>query len=205
MSRAANFRTSRLLLCLLAATPVVATLPGCGGPRDAVADEESARRAYLGLDRAIDRAIDLGFAGFSAANSANIPEQSEEGDLSGRMVINGQVDQGASDNKGMRLQVVLEEDYADVVIEDEFMVTYNGGPVALDMNFRGLPDADFDATLNGTFTMTGELAGDITLALDITGQTQDDGGGAIVRVPGTIHVVGTATSPYGVFNVDVAL
>lgn len=184
---------------------MVSTLPGCGGPKDAVADEESARRAYLGLDRAIDRAIDLGFAGFSAANSANIPEQAEDGDLSGRMVINGQVDQGASDNKGMRLQVVLEEDYADVVIEDEFMVTYNGGPVALEMNFRGLPDADFDATLNGTFTMAGELAGDITLALDITGQTQDDGGGAIVRVPGTIHVVGTATSPYGVFNVDVSL
>jgi hypothetical protein len=201
MSRATTL-TRRLLLCLLAAAPLAS---GCGGgPKDAVADEVSAERAYLGLDRAVDRAIDLGFAGFSAASSANIPEQTGNGDISGTMVINGQVDQGSSDNKGMRLDLVLENDYADVVV-DELAVVYNGGPAALDMNFKGLPNADFTATLNGTFTMTGELAGDITLDLDITGKTQDDGSGGIVRTPGTIRVVGAATSAYGVFNVDVSL
>lgn len=193
----------RLLLSLLAAAPLA--LSGCGGPKDAVADEESARRAYLGLDRAVDRAIDLGFAGFSAASNANIPEQAGKGDLSGAMIINGQVDQGASDNKGMRLQMVLQDDYADVVVEDEFEVVYNGGPVTFEMNFKGLPDADITGILEGTFTMTGELAGDITLDLDITGKTMENAAGDIVRVPGTIHVVGSATSAYGVFAVDVML
>lgn len=202
MSRAAVV-PRRLLLCLLVAAPLVSA--GCGGPRDAVADEESARRAYLGLDRAVDRAIDLGFAGFSAANSANIPEQMEAGDLSGLMVISGQVDQGASDNKGMRLQMVLQDDYADVVIENEFDVTYNGGPVPLEMSFRGLPNADLTGTLKGAFTMGGELMGDVTLDLMITGKTKDDGSGGIVREPGTIHVVGSATSAYGTFAVDVML
>jgi hypothetical protein len=200
MARHTNV-TRRLLLCLFTAAPLA--LSACG--KDGVADEESARRAYLGLDRAIDRAIDLGFAGFSAADSANIPEQMGMGELSGLMVINGQVDQGASDNKGMRLDMVLQDDYADVVVEDEFEVVYNGGPAALDMNFMGLPDADLTGTLNGTFTMTGELAGDVTLDLDISGKTMEDAAGDIVRVPGTIRVVGTASSPYGVFAVDVSL
>lgn len=194
--------TRRLLLCLLVAAP----LAGCGGgPNDAVADEASARRAYLGLNRAIDRAIDLGFAGFSAANSANIPEQSGMGDLSGSMVISGKVDQGSSNNKGMRLQMVLQDDYADLVVENEFEIIYNGGPADLDMSFKGLPDAELTGALNGTFTMTGELAGDVTLDLDFTGMTMESASGAIVRVPGTIHVVGTATSAYGVFAVDVSL
>lgn len=187
-----------------AAASLALVLVGCA-PHDGVADEASARRAYLGLDRAIDRAIDLGFAGFNAASSANIPEQSEGGDISGRMIVNGQVDQGASNNKGMRLELVLQDDYADVVVEDMYEVVYNGGPVALDMNFKGLPNADFTAALNGTFTMGGDLLGDVVLDLDITGKTEEAADGAIVRTEGTIRVVGSATSDYGVFAVDVAL
>ncbi|MBL8969816.1 MAG: hypothetical protein JNK56_04515, partial [Myxococcales bacterium] len=55
----------RTLLCLalgLAGPFAAACKPG---PSGAVADEVSAELAYLGLDRAIDRAIDLGFAGFN--------------------------------------------------------------------------------------------------------------------------------------------
>ncbi|HEY0133707.1 MAG TPA: hypothetical protein VGB85_06490 [Nannocystis sp.] len=179
---------------------------GCGGPGGGgvVNDEVAARQAYLGLDRAIDRAIDLGFAGFNAASSANIPEQSQAGDLSGLMVINGKVDQGSSANKGMRLEMTLAQDYADLVLEGDVEVIYNGGPAQLDMSFKGLPNADFSGSLHGTFVMDHDLVGDVTLDLNMSGQTED-AGGIIVRSPGTIRVTGTATSDYGVFNVDVAL
>lgn len=183
---------------------VAAGCGGGGGPDDGVADEESARRAYLGLDRAIDRAIDLGFAGFNAANSANIPEQSGDGEITGVMVVGGQVDQGNSDNKNMRLEVTLAMDYQDVVVED-LAIVYNGGPADLDMEFKGLPDANLTGSLVGTFVMGGDLLGEVTLDLDFTGTTEEGPGGAIVRTAGSIHVLGTATSDYGVFMVDVSL
>lgn len=193
----------RTVLLSLFSAVVVA---GCGdkGPDDGVADEESARRAYLGLDRAIDRAIDLGFAGFNAANNANIPEQSGDGDITGVMTVGGQVDQGSSDNKNMRLELTLAQDYQDVVVE-ELAIVYNGGPAALDMEFRKLPNASLTGTLVGTFVMGGDLLGEVTLDLDFTGMTEEGPGGAIVRTPGSIKVVGTATSDYGVFTVDVSL
>lgn len=197
-------RTPCSVLHLLAA--VLLAPAGCSKPdSDAVADEESARLAYLGLDRAIDRAIGLGFAGFNAANSANIPEQVDDGELSGRMVVNGQVDQGNSDNKGMRLQVTLDMDYADVVLEGERDVIYNGGPATLNMSFKNLPKADLTGTLLGTFTMDHDLLGAVTLDLSFTGTTDEGADGSIVRVPGTIKVTGTAMSDYGIYNIDVSL
>ena len=179
---------------------------GCGAPDGhAVDDDEAARLAYLGLDRAVGRAIQLGFDGFNAASSANIPEQSQPGELAGRMVVGGKVDQGASANKGMRLDVTLTDGYADVVLEGERDVTYDGGPAAFDLSFKGLPDADLSGTLHGSFTMEGDLAGAVTLDLTITGETEAGPGDTIVRKAGTIHVTGTATSDYGVYDIDVAL
>src|SRR5690606_20843736 len=107
--------------------------------------------------------IQLGFDGYNAASSANIPQQSQAGDLTGTMIVTGQVDQGSSDNKGMRLQVTLEDAYADVVLEGEREVIYNGGPADLGMSFKGLPDADLSGTLVGTFVMDGDLVGDVAL------------------------------------------
>ena len=184
----------------------LAGLSACNpGPSGAVADEASARLAYLGLDRAIDRAIDLGFAGFNAADSANIPEQTDDGELSGLMTIGGKVDQGSSANKGMRLEMTLAGDYADVLLEGDTDVIYNGGPAVLDMSFKGLPDAALTGTLVGTFAMEGDLVGDVALNVSIVGTTQEGPGGEIVRVPGTVKVTGTATSDYGVFDIDVSL
>ncbi len=179
---------------------------GCGSPGGggAVDDELSAQLAYLGLDRAIDRAIQLGFDGFNAAISANIPEQSQSGDAGGRMIVGGQVDAGASNNKEMRLQVTLESDYADVILEGDRMVYYNGGPAQLDMSLKDLPNAELTGTFVGEFAMDGDLVGIVALNLQISGRTEDSGG-LIVRTPGTIRVVGTATSDYGVFNIDVSL
>ncbi|WAS91130.1 hypothetical protein [Nannocystis punicea] len=176
---------------------------GCQ-PDDGVADPEAARRAYLGLDRAVDRAIELGFDGFNAASSANIPEQMAAGELSGTMVVGGKVDQGASDNKEMDLQVTLT-DYSDGPVEDMFDVVYDGGPALLDLSLRDLPDGTVTGNFSGEFAMTGELAGAVALDLDITGETEEAPDGTIRRKAGTIHVSGTASSDYGVFMIDVAL
>ena len=191
-------RRVALLPSLLLAFVVTA---GCG--RGTVDNEAAAELAYLGLDRAVDRMIDLGFDGFNAANSANIPTQSEAGDETGTMDVGGQVDQGASANKGMRLEVTLV-DYSDGPVQDT-SIYYKGGPGAADFMLKGLPNADFDGTFNGVYTMDGDLAGTVELNLQITGETADTGDGTIARVPGTITVVGTATSDYGVFDVNVSL
>lgn len=193
--------TRRTLLGLAPVAVLVLTTTGCN--RGALDNEVAAEVAYLGLDRAVDRMIKLGFDGFNAADSANIPPQSEPGDESGTMDVSGKVDQGASANKGMQLDVALS-DYSDGPVQDT-AVLYNGGPIQADFSLKGLPDADLSGSLSGVFTMDGDLAGTIELDLAITGTTQDSGGGVIARVPGSIRVVGTATSDYGVFDVDVSL
>ena len=181
-------------------------LMGCGDD-DEVSNERDARNAYLGLDAAVDRMLQLGFDGFNAASSANIPEQQGDGDLSGTMAVNGQVDQGNSNNKGMRLDVSLT-DYSDGPVEfedeDPVDITYNTStPIDADLSFKGLPDADMTGTIVGTVQMTGDLLGDVTLNLSVTGLTEDDGTGLIQRAAGTVRVTGTATSEFGVYDVDV--
>ena len=81
--------------------------------------------AYLGLDPSVDKAITLGFAGFNAASSANISPQSADGGVSGTMTVTGQVDQGTSANKGMRLADALSN------YSDDGHVTYNTDSNAL--------------------------------------------------------------------------
>ena len=197
-----QLRRSLLRLPVLA---LALSLVNCGGDEGAVDDPVSAELSYLGLDRAIDRAIGLGFDGYNAADSANIPEQTGPGELSGRMVVGGKVDAGASNNKNMSLNVTLADGYADAVLDGEREVVYNGGPALLDLSFKGLPDATFTGTLRGSFTMTGDLVGGVTLDLQLTGVTEEGAGGIIVRKPDTIRVVGTASSDYGVYDVDVSL
>ena len=55
----------------------------------------------------------------------------------------------------------------------------------------------------GTFQMTGDLKGDVTLNLALTGEIEDDGTGKVRRKAGTTRVTGTATSGDGSYNVDV--
>ncbi len=56
--------------------------------------DDQPRRAYLGLGKSVGQSLQLGFAGFNAASSANIPTQSANGDVAGTLAISGQVDQG---------------------------------------------------------------------------------------------------------------
>jgi hypothetical protein len=183
--------------------PVVvwlAAATGCGD--DGVESDEEARVAYLGIDRGVDRGIKLGFDGFNAAQSANIPPQSESGAASGTMTVSGQVDQGASDNKEMRLDVALAA-YSDGPIEDEFQVVYDTGtPIDLDMSLKGLPDADLTGTMVGSVALSGDIEGSLHLQLSIVGQTEEQNG-IIVRKPGTTRITGTATSENGSYTVDV--
>ena len=189
---------------------ISALVVGCGSD-DGVDSDAEAEAAYLGLDGAIRAAITMGFDGFNEASSANIPTQTASGIVTGTITVDGQVDQGASDNKGMRLSVELV-DYRDIPddVVDAFVVTYDTDAAALpefDVQLRGLPDADMEATLRGSFFMAGEIEGEVVLDLVITGMTQADplDASRIQRVPGTTTVVGTATSAYGVYDVDLVL
>ncbi len=184
-------------------------LLGCGG----VDDPASAERAYLGLDLAIERAMNLGMAGFNEASSANIADQQAEGDVSGTMVVGGQVDQGTSPNKQLRLIVTLV-DYADVVDLDQdgdaddvdFVYdTETNQPLALDLSLRDIPDGTFDGTFAGSAWVDGDLRGEVVFDLDIDGDLEEhpDVVGDLRRVDGTTAITGTVSSRYGVYAVDV--
>lgn len=189
---------------------VWSTVAGC--TCSDVNSEEQAERAYLGIDPGIERALKLGFQGFNAASSANIPTQSENGDISGTMEVSGQVDQGSSDNKTMNLDVKLT-DYADPVTklhedDPDYEVVYStsdGAPVALDMKLMNVPTGTLEGTMVGTVVMDKDLTGELKLNLAFSGQIEENpaGSGKTQRKAGTTHVTGTATSDAGEYQVDV--
>ena len=181
---------------------------------DEVSSDEQARVAYLGLDGAVEKSLTLGFAGFNAASSANIPEQAAAGDLAGTLTITGQVDQGASTNKGMRLRVGMV-DYTDGDVTlpegtEQVEITYDTvtdvtQQPELTLSLRDIPDGTFTGTLVGTFQMEGALEGDVTLNLTMAGAIEDDGTGKVRRKAGTTTVKGTAVSDGNTYEVDVTL
>jgi len=174
---------------------------GLAGCSDDVGSEEDARRAYIGLDKSVDKAMQLGFQGFNAASSANIDPQTTNGDKSGTITIGGKVDQGASANKTMTLDETLK-DYSD-----DGQITYDttGTLPILDLKLAGVPDGTVTGTLTGTFSMSGDLEGAVTLSLSIAGELQPTAADAtkVERKPGTTRITGTASSDYGDYAVDV--
>lgn len=173
-----------------------------------VNSEQEAARAWLGLDAGVTRAVNLGLDGYSAASSANIDPQMADGDLAGTMTVSGQVDQGSSDNKELRLEVALDG-YLDHTVDGdlEFAVIYDTNPDALpnlDVSLRGIPDGTLEGTLVGDFAMSEDLVGVVTLDLAIAGEIEpgvDDVG--VAQTAGSTHVTGTATSDFGVYDVDL--
>jgi len=202
-----------LLVCLV--------LGACGG-NDTVSSDEQARRAYLGLDTSIGKSITLGFDGFNAATSANISPQMVNGDAmpGGTLTITGQVDQGSSANKGMRLYVGMVA-YTDGPIKindkgDTIKVTYDTSMTSTDqpylqMMLKNIPTGTLDGsltpggTMTGVYHLTGDIKGDVSLDLTFTGTLMAGPNNTVVRVPGTTHVTGTATSGDGVYMVDVTI
>lgn len=181
---------------------------------EGIDSNEEARRAYLGLDPSIEKSLALGFDGFNSASSANISPQMAAGDLTGTITITGQVDQGESDNKGMRLYVGMV-DYTDkkVIIEgeeEEIDITYDtsADPTLqpyLNLSLRNIPNGTFTGTLMGTYTMSGDIEADVVLNLTMDGTIQDDGTGKTIRTPGSTTVTGTASSGDGTYEVNVTI
>ena len=189
---------------------------GAGCSDDDIDSDEEARRAYLGLDGSIEKSLNLGFAGFNSATSANIMPQMGTGDEAGTLTISGQVDQGASTNKEMRLHVGMVA-YTDGVVvvefEDETVeveLTYDTSTVEteqpyLQLSLRDIPTGTFSGTLTGVYQLTGDIEGDVTLDLMMSGMIMDAGGGVVARVPGSTTVTGTATSGDGLYTVNLTL
>lgn len=178
---------------------------------DDIDSDEEARRAYVGLDGSIAKSLTLGFAGFNAASSANIPPQMTAGVEAGTLAITGQVDQGASANKGMRLRVGMVG-YTDgvVVLDDENIeITYDTDldPATqpyLVLSLKNIPTGTLEGTLTGTYHMTGDIIGDAMLNLTFAGTLQADGAG-VIRAPGTTTVTGTVVSGEGTYDVSLTL
>jgi hypothetical protein len=197
---------------LFVAVPVLLLSAGLVGCGDGVSSDEQARRAYLGLDKSIEKSLQLGFAGFNAASSANISAQLIGGDAAGTLTITGQVDQGTSANKGMRLRVGMTN-YSDgtVTVEvEEVKITYStstdtAAQPALDLSLRNIPNGTFTGTLVGSFQMTEDLEGEVTLNLSMSGLIEDDGTGKVRRKAGSTTVTGTAKSGDGEYQVNVTL
>jgi hypothetical protein len=166
-----------------------------------VGSEEDARRAYVGLDKSVDKAIQLGFQGFNLASSANIDPQSTKGDKGGTLTVSGKVDQGASANKTM----TLNEDMKGY--SDDGLITYDtaGSLPVIDLKLSGVPTGTVGGTLSGTFKMSGDLEGEVTLSLSIAGDLQPTTADMtkVERKPGTTKITGTATSDYGTYDVNV--
>jgi len=187
---------------------------------DTVSSDEQARRAYLGLDTSISKSITAGFDGFNTASSANIAPQMMAGDAKGTLTITGQVDQGASANKGMRLYVGMVG-YSDgpVKIDDKnhtVSITYDTSTDTtsqpyLEMMLMNIPTGTLSGsltsggTMKGVYHLTGDIKGDVTLDLMITGTLMAGPSNTVVRAPGTTHVTGTATSGDGMYMVDVTI
>lgn len=194
-------------------------LAACGS--DDIDSDEEARRAYFGLDKSIEKSLRLGFDGYNSASSANISPQMATGTVAGTLVINGQVDKGASSNKGMRLNVgmvgyndgVLKLQYEDDEVDVD--ITYDTDADVtlqpfLNLTLRNIPSGTFTGTLTGTYHMTGDLKGDATLNLMFSGMLMPDPANPsdptkTVRMPGSTMVTGTAQSGDGTFDVSLSI
>jgi hypothetical protein len=183
-----------------------------------VSNADDARRAYLGLDQAIDRALNLGLQGFNDSSSANIPPESANGDAMGTLTVTGKVSHGtgASGNSEMTLGTALVT-YEDLVPGADartpiglVYATDAAALPALDLSLRNIPTGTtgmgtLTGSLAGKVHMSGDLKGDVTLALSFTANIVPVPSmpGKIQRMAGSTHVTGTATSDYGTYTVDV--
>ena len=178
-----TFRPQLLLFsCILMS--VCALTSACS---DDISSDEEARQAYLSLDPVVAQALDLGFEGFNAASSANIPAQSAAGPKGGTISVAGKVNQGSSSNKNMDLTLGLVGWTADTAIVFHTSTDTAAQP-KLTLSLKKLPDADLTGTLVGTFTMTGDLKRAVVLNLSIVGKTMADSTGKIVRKPGSMRI-----------------
>jgi len=170
-----------------------------------VSSTEDAKRAYMALDGAVSKSIELGFDGFNSATSANISPQTDNGDTAGTLVVTGQVDQGSSANKTMRLLLAMAgyNDGTISVDNTSTEIVYNTGDTqpALELDLKNIPTGTFSGSLTGDFTMSGDLKGDVTLDLTIDGTLEAGPNSSVIRASTT--VTGTAVSDGGTYDVNI--
>lgn len=198
---------SYLALCLGLAV-------GCGGGDDEVDSVEEARRAYLGMDESIAKSIKLGFDGFNSATNANIAPQVTTGTTGGMLTITGQVDQGVSANKEMRLRVGMVG-YSDgpVVIDesgDTIELTYDTTADTtmqpyLELKLSNIPTGTLGGSLMGTYQLRGDIVGELTLSITFTGRLMAGPNNTVLRAPGTTTVTGTAVSGEGTYMINLSI
>ncbi|NVB80319.1 MAG: hypothetical protein HOV81_18140 [Kofleriaceae bacterium] len=186
---------------------------GCG--TDEIDSDEAARRAYLAMDASIGKSITLGFQGFNAASSANIDAQTMTATTAGMITVTGQVDQGSSANKGMRLKVgMVGYDDGPVAYNDDGDTVHvvfdtDADPTlqpALTMQLKNIPTGTLEGSIMGVYHLAGDLEGDLTLNVTFTGTLMAGTGTEVLRVPGSTMVTGTATNADGgVYNVTLTL
>mgnify|MGYP001596032795 FL=1 len=111
----------------------------------------------------------------------------------------------------MRLFVALV-DYSDgpaVQVDDvDIDIVYDTDPVTLPylvVSLRDIPNGTFTATLTGSYTMTGDLEGPVTIDVAMTGTIEDNETGGIRRVGGDTEVIGTATAGDGIYDIEVTI
>jgi hypothetical protein len=176
---------------------------GLAGCSDDVGSEEDARRASVGLDKSIDKAMQLGFQAYNLASSANIDPQSTNGDKAGTLTISGKVDKGSSDNKTMTLNEEMKG------YSDDGVITYDTASTlpVIDLKLSNVPNGTMTGTLIGTYTMSGDLEGAVKLNLSISGELQPAAADPtkVERKPETTKITGTAESDYGKYDVNVTL
>jgi len=202
-----NFGTSLTYLALSLASI------GCG--TDEVDSDEEARRAYLALDASIGKSIALGFQGFNEASSANIDAQTTTATKSGMLTVTGQVDQGSSANKGMRLSIGMtgyddgpvayneDGDSVHIVFDTD---SETATQPALSMQLKGIPTGTLDGSLSGVYHLDGDIIGDLTISITFAGSLMAGTGDEVLRAPGSTTVTGTATNADGgVYNIGLTL
>jgi hypothetical protein len=188
----------------------LAALAGCGD--SSVNSDEEARRAYLGLDKSISKTLALGFQGYNAATSANIPTQMTTGDATGTLTITGHVDQGNPGQVVMNLNILMTM-YSDGPIPindkgDTITITYatdSAAPPLVSLKLNTSAGNTLSGTLIGNYTMSGDLEGIVTLNLQLNG-TFSGTAPNVMRVAGSTTVTGTAVnSAGGSYTVNVTI
>ena len=194
----------------VAATALLLVTSGMSCGDSAVSNDDPARRAYLGIDSAIDKAISLGLQGFNTALSPNISPQTAAGGVMGTLVVGGRVDRGSGPNRGMSLTTTFTM-YEDLVPSPEdsgtIDVVYDGqaSSPTLNLSLRGIPNGTFTGTFVQTLHLSGNLSGDVYLNLMLSGSIRAAGsaGSMFERTPGTMSITGTAMSSYGSRTVNL--
>jgi hypothetical protein len=92
------------------------------------------------------------------------------------------------------------------MFSDDGQLTYDTvSPAALGMKLSNIPTGTVSGTLDGSFKISGDLAGSVTLSLSFSGDLEPVPGDTsqVQRKAGTTHITGTADSDFGTYTVDL--